>query len=897
MISAFFSLPLAHAFALTLRVCTVSARRLKKVRLGQVLSFYPMGCSWTPRSTFLLGMLLVGGMAGIVVPVVGQPSNSRTFQAPVEASQFRELESRLKPLRFGVVSGSTVSDATLDLLEKTVGDLTNRSVVRIDVRTAVGPAAIDTRKASGWILLGIDPADQKRWIDAVRDGPVVVTSWIDPVPVASSGQSATHRVGTDSLDQDSPLDGVRVVQVVPDYGAGVRRLASLVRAAWPLGQEARPVQIVVLIDSVAIEADPQLGRRLEAYHGVEDVDVDVLSVGSAAAPVVEALAGRDVDGVYVAPLLQMSGSERSVLAREIQEARRPSLVAEGRAELTYGFLAALDEDIMARVARQSALAFVEQIDRIPGWSAEGRSQPLRQINELDPTLGASDTTVLRDPVLLVSDRVSESLRLELPWSLRLEVERISAGSDAGPPLPDVLTLDAAVQAGAAENLSLLLDQLQAEVAGRGVGIARSALLPQVTTELAGRIIDPDLATAGLGSNPERLLTASASFRQVLFSEPALARLSVERIEQLARNYELETARLLFAEASGAAFLNVLRTRATQRVQEATLAQARANLDVAIDRRRVGEGDPAEIARLEVVLFRSRERLVAASGRARTAEVSLNQILNRPLETPVQVATLEATGPHLPGTALPSALDSFVYASYLDRPQTQSAFAAFWVREARDHAPEIRAMRELVRAEERQLTSNQRRFFVPELALSGSVTRRLLEEGVGSRAPVFGDRFNIPLPPTDAWSIGLSLAFPLFEGSSRIYRVQQSERAVSAARTRLDLIEQRVEQQIRDAVIGLETAYIAALQTARAETSAKTALDIIGARYAEGTEDVLALIDAQESARIAREESVSATYDVYAQWLALQRATGVFGALQTPTERTQIKVRLMQAVRL
>ena len=475
------------------------------------------------------------------------------------------------------------------------------------------------------------------------------------------------------------------------------------------------------------------------------------------------------------------------------------------------------------------------------------------------------------------------------------------------PLGTALTLEAAVRTGVDENLSFLLDQLQTEASDRSVAIIRSALLPQITTELAGRVLDPDVATSSLGSNPERLVTATASFRQLLFSELALARLSVERRQSIARSFELDAARLLLAESSGAAFLDVLRAHANLRVQESTLSLARKNLDVALGRRRVGGADPAEVARLRVALYQSRGRFVAASGQVRTAEVALNQLLNRDLGAAVLLAasglaaspgaeSMPDSSRKTTASGDPSgALSDFIYAQYLDRPEVQKTFTAFWIEEARQKAPELQALRQIVHAEERQLASSQRRFVLPELALTSSFTRHLVEEGAGSSATVLGGGIRIPTPPSDQWSAGLSLSFPLFEGGARIARVQQAQLSLQAVRTRLALAEQRIEQQVRNAAVELESAYVAALQAVQAETSAEAALEVIRARYAEGTEDILALIDAQQSTRIAGEESVTATYAVYTAWLALQQAAGVIAALQSPGEQASFDERLRAAV--
>jgi outer membrane protein TolC len=211
---------------------------------------------------------------------------------------------------------------------------------------------------------------------------------------------------------------------------------------------------------------------------------------------------------------------------------------------------------------------------------------------------------------------------------------------------------------------------------------------------------------------------------------------------------------------------------------------------------------------------------------------------------------------------------------------------------------VEAVERLVGARERQLESANRSFWMPEIALEGSLSDRWHEGGIGTSGlnlNLPGTSLSVPPPPDQQWSVGLTASFPLFNGTERAAQRRQAKDQLAASRTQQMIAELGVEQSIRTALIQLETSQAAVERALTAAEAAQRTLDITQAAYREGTASLVDLIDAQTSALTTRQEASEAAYGLIRDWMAVQRAAGSFETLRTAREQVEFEDRLRRAL--
>lgn len=796
-----------------------------------------------------VAVLAAGLLLALAALLTASPSTAQTSALP----SVPEASVPDSTLRVAVVTGA----AGADLVQRT----------RQEVQAAfagVADVAFGDRRDAG----GSMEAARRAVRDALDDPDVNAVVAVGPfgaraaarVPPPAKPLVALDLSGALAGDAASSTPNRALVPSPARLEADLRALVRLVPAQ----------RVAVLVDARTVAARGDAGARAALGPTAPDIAAS-LGLRLDAVPVtpgrpLRALAdlAPATDAVYLAPILDLSGADAVALGDSLQARGLPSLAAADPAAVEHGLLASVDRDGRQALARRAAVRLRELVET-------GRSTAL----DTDPRASRGGVR----PRLVVNERVAEALGLDLPWAVRLDARLVDATEPAGP----LLSLAEAMQESVAHNLSLQIDRFETEASAENVQVARSRLLPDVDVRSRGRVINEEQAAASLGSRPERLVTGTASFRQILFSEAAFANLSIQRRRQAAEEFTLARTRLEAAEQAATAYTGLLRARAQARIQRDNLELALANLEAARTRRRLGASGPAEVSRLETTVGRARRGVAQAAGEVEAAEIAVNQAMNRSLDAPVRV-------PEQPPEAV---LEDVPYRRLLERPAQQRALRAFFLKEARTQAPAIKAADRLVSAQRRRQASAERSFYLPEVAVEGSYTQWMDQSGAGAGVPA-GVPQNlqgvIVQPPENQWSLGLTVSFPLFQGTRRGAERARATEQVRAARTQRQLAAQRVEQRVRTAFARLEAAYVGTQQAQAAAQAAQRSLDVVQASYREGEASVLDLLDAQNRALVTQTEAADAAYDFHLDWIRLQRAAGSFAALRSPAEAARYEAR-------
>lgn len=614
---------------------------------------------------------------------------------------------------------------------------------------------------------------------------------------------------------------------------------------------SRAPKILVLIEPYLADVGPtiqRVGREAgvsvqlaELPRGIGKPQAKELATVLDDAPV-------SIDGAYLPPGLS---HDAALLAEALTERRFASFSGRGRSDVEAGILAGRPGRGDQPLARLAAVEVLAMIRGLPTPSAK---------------MTAAETDHDSNDRLVINLSTAAALNLDIPWRLRLSAETLGQESAAG----QVTTLVEARLEALEANLDLRARDLSTAASEEDIRRALASMRPKLTVATAGRWIDPDSAAASFGTQPERLVTAIGEASWILFSEDARAAVDVTRRIQTARLLELGQLRLDLGLEASAGLLEVARTRAFEAIERDNLALTLAELDAARTRRSAGAGGRADVARLEARAARDRSTLVRAYGRRRAVEVSFNRLLSRPLDQEV-VPKVHQTSTPEKDPAIPLPLESI-----LARPGSFTALSRELLARARERAPEIAAAREVVEARQRETLAARRAFYLPTFQALAQVETRLVEGGAGLEppsAPGGGEAF--PQPPDTTWSLGLNLSLPLLDGGARDSQRVRTQLDLDAARLLQRSAEQRVEERLRLALLGLETSYEAAKQARMAATAARHAFDVVDDGYNRGTETLTTLLDAQTELLVSRQRRATAAYDALGRWFALQRATGEF----------------------
>lgn len=650
-----------------------------------------------------------------------------------------------------------------------------------------------------------------------------------------------------------------------DAGSGVRNLAylnipSAVERDLRVLSEVAPFEhLAIVVNGYIAEALPSLAGGLRRAGGAGRAAPAIVAAGASARETLAAIPA-DADAVYLLPLFEFSEAALDTLVAGINARKLPSISSMGEREVRRGVLATVTPDIMPKMARRIGV-MVHRILR--GEDA-----------------GAIPTAFSVGERLVINIETAEAIGAYPSWALLAEADVVGEVRQAP---TATLTIESAVREAIVANRSLAAAAHAVAGGAQSVRQARSVLLPQIDASATGLVIDEDRAAASLGSQPERSLSGSATLSQVIFSEAALAGVSIEKKKQIARERDRDQAELDVAAAAATAYINVLRAMTFERIQKENVRLTRDHLDVARAREAVGSGGIADVHRWESQIATDRKEAIEANAQRNLAEIELARILHKPLDTPLH---LQDAG--LDDTELLAATGAAL--GYFGNKVAFRALRDFLVEEGLARSPEIAQLDAAIAAARRAHASARRAFWAPTIAAQGAVESEFDASGAGSDPGPLAEAFG-PSPDETDWSVALQATYPIFQGGARFADERAArEEAARLEEERLAAVE-LVEQRIRSALHAAGASYAGIREAETAADAAKKGFDIVSDAYARGAVSLIDLLDAQNAFTVADEAAANAAHDFLLDIIEAQRSLGRFDFMMTAAERGAFEARL------
>ena len=397
-------------------------------------------------------------------------------------------------------------------------------------------------------------------------------------------------------------------------------------------------------------------------------------------------------------------------------------------------------------------------------------------------------------------------------------ECIAIALEAQPRIQATLADYAAARFRVNQSLAPLLPQLS------GLVSASRSESTSVTTTSAGRNIDT-IQSRQFGDT----FLAQVQLSQLLFDfGKTLAATDASRKLAEVAVEDVELQRQLIALAVKEAYTNTLFSQRLIRVQEQAVERAELNLRSAKGFFDVGTRPKSDVARAEVDVANARVDLIRARNAYRSAIVALNIAMAIGVDSATKI------------------VDNLIYEAFtMDRLQLRG--------EALRQRPEYRQAR--LRAAAAEATERQTfRNFFPDISGSGTY---------GGTQPQLNE----------AWTLGLTLSWSIFDGGSRIARYQEAKANVEGARARVKSTELDILQNVEQAEIAVEEAQ-ERIQAAQAlVASAQENFRLAQGRFDAGVGTILELTDAQLALTQAQNTESQALADYRIALARLDRSVG------------------------
>lgn len=618
---------------------------------------------------------------------------------------------------------------------------------------------------------------------------------------------------------------------------------------------------VAQFSHLAILVNPLIKERLptdKLLSGTlsQSLPVKKISLISVTPPVSSILNAipKEVDAVMLTPLLELSESELTTLAQGLVARQIPSFSLVGRDEVDKGIMMSLmpPSDIY-RMARRIAL----NVQRIL----------------LKEDAGQLETSFRQSEQLSINVATARAIEIWPSWSVLTEADLVH---DEVTNPDQTLTLTQAIQRAVAYNLDLAASGKEVEVSRQDVRRAVANLLPQVEIAYQGQKIDRDRADASFGVQRDRETSGNITLTQPVFVESAWANLTIQERLRKAKELELEQTRLDITLDAAKNYLNVLRSKSSERIRKNNLKVTRSNLELANTRVVLGAAQSTEVYRWESEIANKQREVINAQSQTQQAFIALRRLLHIPQATILKIEETSLDDPVL--IVMDKRLDRF-----LDNPWMIEIFDSFMVEEGLTSTPELKRWHEVIAAQERSMASAQRAFYVPEVTFQGTANKKLSQSD--ANLPNFPGA-NFDTLDKEEWSLGFSVKLPIDISGSKLAEYRKSNQELQKLKLQYESAREQVEERIRIFLYKANASYAAIQLAQKSAIAARKNLQSVADSYSKGSSSILNLLDAQDTAFAADENAANAVYDFLIDLMEVQRAIGKFDFFASKEDREQ-----------
>ena len=566
--------------------------------------------------------------------------------------------------------------------------------------------------------------------------------------------------------------------------------------------------------------------------------------------------GDSVDAVYLTMVFDRGPEEVATLAAALAGRKLPSF-SMSRSHVDAGIMACMgDQNGRDQIVRSLAL-IVEGV----ALGEELAAMPVQP--NLDDQWVLNAATVRR---------IGLDLSFETLFSARFLKTDEPAGDRR-------LSLREVIAEGLRSNLDLRIEKSNVDLAAQEMRRARSSLLPTVETSATLLQIDPEAAERALGQQPERTGKGTGTVQQVLFSEPALANVQIQRYLAEAARHRADLVALDVVLNLATAYFDILLARTAGRIQDENLEASRRNLKIARTRHAVGYAGVADVYRWESEVARATQSSIQAFNNLYLAKVQLNRLLNRAdmaEEFEVEDASLSDD--------LFDGLDPARMGDLIRRAGDVEILTDFLVEEALGNMPSLKQLEANMKAAERRQRMNYRQYYLPSVALRGQADHTFWRDGKGmppaSAAPLDG-----------TWNLALHFTYPLFQGNERKVAVDRTAIQQRQLRLQEESLRQQLTQAVRVRMTNLVSRGTNIHFAQVAAASARRNFELVQDAYEKGLPGIAQLVDAQQAALSASQAEAGAVYEYLVSYLQLENSVGGYTMFMTPDERQAFVGRL------
>ncbi|WP_196894596.1 TolC family protein [Aureivirga marina] len=567
---------------------------------------------------------------------------------------------------------------------------------------------------------------------------------------------------------------------------------------------------------------------------------------------------QEIDAVYLTGGFYLSDEEIEDISNLLIERKLPSFASIGKNSIQHGILMA-----------DSTEENIDQIYRRLSLDVEAI------VNGTDPSELPVFLNINTEPTINVETASKINLSLKYTTLAKANLYGELDAFENG----EKFNLLSIMQRVLQENLTLRASEKDVEIQDKEVDLAISNYFPKASASASSVYLDPKLAEASNGQNPEYNTNGAFTLDQVIYSEEATAGITIQKYLLKAQKETYNTSELDAVFNASSAYFNVLIARKNVNIDNENLKLTRKNLEIAEQNYNAGQSSKTDVLRWQSQIATSTLNLITSQNTLKQAVFNLNQELNLPIETKLDISDADF------GKGLFKTYEYKQLETILDFPETRQKFVDFLVEEAINNAPELKSLNYNIKASEKTANLYQRSKFLPTIGLQAQYNYNIDRSGKGSIAPQGFAQ------PTNNYNVGVNVSLPIFDRTQRNLNRQRTKIQIEQLGLNRDNVVLVIHQNVNNVVTDIINQIANIELTKVALNSARENLELNQIAYSNGAIPIATLIDAQQNYIQAQQANANATYNYLLSSIQLERLISYYILLHSKEENNALFQRI------
>lgn len=388
-------------------------------------------------------------------------------------------------------------------------------------------------------------------------------------------------------------------------------------------------------------------------------------------------------------------------------------------------------------------------------------------------------------------------------------------------------------------------------------------------------IDKDRAKYSNGLQSERTLEAGVKLTQVIYSDKILKNIKIKKLLDISNTNSIKSQNDEIFYRSLITYLNVIKANNYNRIIKIKQNFIKQNLEFSKQRVEVGVKDRSDVYRWENELANANIELANSQNQFNSLKIDLANLLqiNKNFSF-VKYGMNSNVFKLLNNDAI----------KYISKKKVQELFLNDIIY---SHS-RLKQITELINIKNEQKEMNKASRYLPTIAFEGSANKIIERYGEGSNATRYWD--------DKEYQAVINLSLPFYEGGSKSINIQKNELELINLKLQYNNVKSIIEKNVEQDYDSLIKAY---KKISYAKTSlefSKKNYDLIQDKYKKGKDNIISLLDAQNSYIISRLNENISIIDYLVDLSSIYFFSGKIDILIDKNKKMQMEEKILKAIK-